>query len=407
MDPKQRDFHTAVLENDMTAFSSGRGGGKTYAGAMELIRHGLSLMPGATGIIGAPTYKDLRDPVQKTLLELLPEEAIVNFNRTENVMELRTGTQWLFRSADNPASYRGPNADYGWGDELSYWPYEAILTFLATLRGTGKIPREQVRSWYTLTPKGDMRVREMFEKPRATIIYGSSMDNTHLTEQFIQMLKQRYTGQFWQQEGLGQWVKMEGVIYPMIEDLPHQVERPITEMARFLAGVDWGYEHPWVFVAAGQDEAGRYHNFEEIHRSHLTVDAQIDLVLDLSRRYAFERVYCPDDRPENIQSYINAGIPAITYKREVITGIQHVASALALDEHGKPGMTFSAAVPKTYTECKQYQWRKRPDGAPGKEEPLKVNDDGPDAIRAYVHGEKQQDAGSQEIVLLGDWGDSD
>jgi len=412
MEPKQRDFHKAVLEHDTTGFASGRGGGKTYAGAMELIRHGLSLMPGATGIIGAPTYKDLRDPVQKTILEHLPSEAIVNFNKSDNVMELKNGTQWLFRSADNPASYRGPNADYGWGDELSYWPYEAIMTFLATLRGTGKVDRSQVRAWFTMTPKGDMRIKQLFERDGATLIYGSSMDNTKLTDQFLAMLKSSYTGKFYEQEVLGQWVKMEGLVYDMIEDSTHQLERPVSEMVRFCAGVDWGYEHPWVLVIAGQDEAGRWHFFEEVHQSHLNKDQQIDLVLDLMRRYALERVYCPDDDPEGIEMYIAAGIPATRYVRtqgkhsNVIPGIQAVASMLALTD-GRAGCTFSAAVPKTYSELKQYQWRKRPEGTPGKEEPLKVNDHGPDAVRALLHGEKQQDPGSQEIFLIGDWGDLD
>jgi len=406
MDPKQRAFHKAVLENQLTGFRSGVGGGKTYAGAMETIRHALQLMPGSKGCVVAPTYPMLRDTTEATLLELLPDEAIKDFNRSENHLTLQTGTEIWFRSAEHPDRLRGFNLDWGWGDEVSLWKAEAFDVFLGRLRGSGAVDRDKVRAWFTFTPKGFGKLKAEFEKDGRSCIQASSMDNTHLTDQFIAMLRSSYTDQFYAQEVLGEWVKFEGLVYADIEDETHQLERPVSEMVRFCAGVDWGYEHPWVLVIAGQDEAGRWHFFEEVHQSHLTTDAQIDLVLDLMRRYSLERVYCPDDRPEGIESFKQAGVPAVSYKREVINGIQAVAAKLALTD-GRAGCTFSAAVPKTYSECKQYQWRKRPEGTPGKEEPLKVNDHGPDAVRALLHGEKQQDPGSQEIFLIGDWGDLD
>ena len=95
-------------------------------------------------------------------------------------------------------------------------------------------------------------------------------------------------------------------------------------------------------------------------------------------------------------------MPVTTYKRDVIEGIPFVASALSVRDDGKPGFTFSPSCPVTYAECKQYQWKPTKEGTEQKrEQPLKVNDDGPDMLRALLHG-RQQSKG--EAFGISVWG---
>jgi phage terminase large subunit len=413
---KQKAFHDLLLTKYVTGFKGGVASGKTYAGAMEAIRHALYLMPGSKGGILAPTNKILTKYTQATFLELLPPELVTSFNQTNQIMTIRTGkpkphdiTTIHFGSAEDPKSIPGGNWDWGWGDEVSFWRKVAYRFFVARMRGSRDEYREQARAWLTFTPKGSGWLRDSLEKSDTTYVSATSHDNPHLTERYLNMLTEDYGGtdtQFYKQEMLGEWVKFEGLIYAMIEDGTHYLERPLQEMVRFAAGVDWGYEHPWVFVVAGQDEAGRWHIFEELYQTHLTTDGQIEAVLDLMRRYSLEAVYCPDDRPENIEAYGNAGIPAVSYKRDVVQGVPCVAQAMAVGPDGKAKCTFSASAPRTYAECKSYQWKTRPEGVSGKEEPLKIKDDGPDAVRSLIHGDHQAGGGEDdEIFLLGNWGD--
>ena len=402
---KQREFHDKVRGSRWAGFFGGAGSGKTTAGAMEAV-YQVVKYPGPPLLIVAPTYVMLKRVTERKFLEVLPREIIKLHNKSDHHIELVNGTLIDFASTQNPESLYGSTVGRIWIDEGPLIPDVAFRILVGRMR---EGPDETQHGWITGTPKGLNWAYTEFhsgKSDRDAICDICSADNPFVGESFLADQRGSLSGAFLEQEYYGRFVKFEGLIYTEIEDATHLIERPVSEMIRFCAGVDWGYEHPWVFVVAGQDEAGRWHFFDEIHQSHLTTDAQIDLVLDLMRRYSLERVYCPDDRPEGIESYKQAGIPAVSYERKVINGIQVVASALAIRD-GKPGCTFSAAVPTTYSEMKQYQWRKLPEDKPGKEEPLKVRDDGPDAVRAILHGEKQQDVGSQEIVLLGDWGDSD
>ena len=400
---KQKEFHHKVRETRWVGFFGGADSGKTTAGAMEAV-YQVVKHPGPPLLIVAPTFPMLRRVTKRKFLQILPRELIKSSNDSQNFMELYNGTPIDFCSTQHPDSLYGSSVGRIWLDEAPLMPQKAFDILKGRLR---EGPEEHQRGWVDGTPKGMNWAYDEFrtDKPNRDCIYDvCSADNPFAGVGVLSDLR-TLTGLFREQEYEGRFVKFEGLVYPMIEDHTHQIERPVIEMVRFIAGEDHGYEHPWVFVVAGQDEAGRYHCFEEIYLSHQTTDARIELVQDLMNRYPLNPVYSPDDRPEVIQAYRDAGIPVVAYKRDVDQGIPVVAATLAVVD-GKAGLTYSAAVPKVYSECKQYQWRKRPDGSPGKEEPLKVADHGPDAVRSFVHGEKQQ-GGTQEIILLGEWGDED
>ena len=402
--PKQREFHDAVLTHYITGFRSGRGGGKTYAGAQEAIRHALVLMPGSKGGIVAPTFRMLHDFAQRAFLDFLPPELIKDFNRSDDKMLITTPegkvSEVYFRSADDPDKVRGGNWDWMWGDEMTLWKFESFQTALGCLRGSGSVPRDQVRGWFTFTPNGPGQVKKAFETEDSICIGATSMDNPNLTERFLAMLRSQYSGPFYDQEVLGLWIKFEGLIYQMLTDATHLVERRVQDMQCFEAAVDWGFDHPWVFGVAGFDGDERGHLFDALHKRGLTLDDQIPLVSDMLKRYPIQTIYCPDDRPDNIKSYQNAGFPVTVVKREVISGIQTVSAALAIREDGRPGFTFSATTQPVYSEMLTYQWKIKPEDKPDKEEPLKVKDDGPDMVRYLLHGRKQAQGSAPGIEIL-------
>src|SRR5690242_19078443 len=109
---KQADFVQDL--HRYAALVGGVGSGKTMAGAAKAEVQELAT-PGL-GLVVAPTFAMQRDATWRTALEVwAPLVAAVY--RAEMRLELRTGAEVLFRSADNPDRLRGPNCRWAWIDE--------------------------------------------------------------------------------------------------------------------------------------------------------------------------------------------------------------------------------------------------------------------------------------------------
>ena len=107
---------------------------------------------------------------------------------------------------------------------------------------------------------------------------------------------------------------------------------------------------------------------------------------------------CDPSEPAYIQEFRAAGLPAIAAKNEIGAGIQAVAQRLQLDEMGRPGLILlrSALVEAdgalldakrptcTEQEFPGYVWPRSADGRAVKEQPVKENDHGMDAVRYIV-----------------------
>ena len=251
--PKQTLFHKAVLEHEVTGFRSGVGGGKSFAGAQEAIRHAFQLMPGSRGGIISPTFRMLKRDTLHTFMEILPGELIKSFNQSDNIMTLVNGTRIDFCSMEHPERNRGPNWDWWWGDEASLWSKHGYDIILGRMRGSRDEYRESARGWVTFTPKRGLWLKSELEKPGCTCIASTSMDNPHLTDRFLGRLKSAYTGAFYRQEVLGEFVKFEGLIWPDLEDETHRLDRQPSEMVGYIAGVDWGFTNPFAIAVLGID----------------------------------------------------------------------------------------------------------------------------------------------------------
>lgn len=80
-------------------------------------------------------------------------------------------------------------------------------------------------------------------------------DNTTLPTEYVQSIKKEYTGVFYKRFILGDWVRAEGVIYPLFADNPSRYEinkEDLPEFEYIIIGVDFGgNKSAHAFVAAG------------------------------------------------------------------------------------------------------------------------------------------------------------
>ncbi|MES2342297.1 MAG: phage terminase large subunit [Pseudomonadota bacterium] len=195
-------------------FVGGRGSGKTWAGAYDLIRRAKR---GRTYLVGSPTYTILSDTTLPTFEALARELGFgvwagMKATPRPNV-RLSTGATVRFRSAEDPDSMRGPNLSGVWLDEASLMERGAYDVCIASLREGGE------QGWLsaTFTPQGlGHWTYDLFgrAKPDTAIFHARTRDNPFAPPGFHDTLALQYGGLRAAQELDGRFVNIEGSEWP-------------------------------------------------------------------------------------------------------------------------------------------------------------------------------------------------
>lgn len=203
----QHEFHRSPAL--WRGFVGGRGSGKTWIGAYDLIRRAK---PGRTYIASNPTYRILEDVVWKTLLATARELSFlrkVNFSSLR--MELGNGAVILGRSGEDPdRTFRGPNLSGVWLDEAGEMSQEAFDVAIACLREGGE------QGWLsaTFTPRGrshwTYKVFGSGQFAQAALFRAHTRENPFLPRDFAAAIQHRYGSLRAAQELAGQFVEIEG-----------------------------------------------------------------------------------------------------------------------------------------------------------------------------------------------------
>jgi len=178
-------------------------------------------------------------------------------------------------------------------------------------------------------------------------------------------------------EVMGVWVAKEGVVYPMFKEDKHLIDAmPYKDgVVRYIAGVDWGYEHYGSIVVLAKMSSGKYILVEEIAEQHKDFDFWKNKCKELHKTYNIQRFYCDSARPEYVGGLQRAKLPAINADKSVIEGITEVSTLLS-----EGNLLFIRdKFNKGKEEFYQYVWK---GGA--SEEPIKLYDDVLDSIRYAI-----------------------
>ena len=179
-------------------FVGGRGAGKSYIGALDLI---LRAQPGRLYMAAAPTYPLMRDATLRTFLDQARALGVLReVRRGDMTAILANGAEVLFRSADDPdATMRGPNLSGVWLDEASIMDRAAFDLSIAALRQGG------AQGWLsaTFTPRGKAHwTYEVFGagRPDTALFHARTADNPFNPPSFASTLRRQYTSAFAEQE---------------------------------------------------------------------------------------------------------------------------------------------------------------------------------------------------------------
>ena len=189
-----RSFHNDRLNYFIRAIVTGYGGGKTYAGCMELL-YCSTLNKGIPNLYIEPTYQMIKDILEPTLVKILDESQIpYERNRSEHNFKfpLWNGHIWL-RSGDKPEKLKGINAGVIGIDEPFIQDEEIFKIAVSRVRH----PNAKVKGVFlTGTPEQLNWGYELLIENRQdnTQIYrGSTYDNVkYLGESYIEHLHTHY-----------------------------------------------------------------------------------------------------------------------------------------------------------------------------------------------------------------------
>lgn len=203
----------------------------------------------------------------------------------------------------------------------------------------------------------------------------------------------------------GIWAAAEGVIFDGFDEAVHVVDRfDIPEhWARWWA-IDFGYTNPFVCQWWAQDGDGRLYLYREIYMTGRLVEDHarqiLSLVTDESGAWVEPHpvgIVCDHDAEGRATLQKHLGLPTTPANKKVIEGLQATQARFRVPGDGRPRLVIlrdslvekdpdlvEAAKPTcTVQEIGGYVWAVKPGGAL-KEEPLKENDHGCDAMRYMV-----------------------
>ena len=208
-------------------------------------------------------------------------------------------------------------------------------------------------------------------------------DNTFLSERYRQNMKETTpSGMFYDRNINGLWVMGEGAIYKDFDINVHYISREELKkvnFVRFIAGVDWGYEHFGAIVLLGVDDTGTYYLIKEIAKQFEEIDFWLENALAIKRQYGDIPFYCDSARPEYVKKFKKNGLRARNANKSVLSGIERVAQL-----YKQKKLRIVDDVVRFKEEIYMYVWN----GTTG--EPVKQFDDVMDAIRYAIYTDENK-----------------
>ncbi|MCK9929446.1 phage terminase large subunit [Frankia sp. Mgl5] len=414
--------------------SGAAGTGKSVPCLMKL--HLVSLAkPGARCLIvrktlaslGASTLVSFRERVAKEAIDAQLLKWFGGSSQEAPGYRYQNGAVINVGGLDQPTRLLSTEYDIVFVDEAIEVTVDDVETILSRLRN-GKLSYQQlIMATNPDGPTHHLKARE--RDGRLKILYSKHEDNPLLYQDgewtktgrgYLDRLE-NLSGARYHRLRWGRWVASEGMIYEAWDPGVHVIDPfPIPDTWTRWWSVDFGYTNPMVIQCWAEDGDGRLYLYRELYLTKRTVEENgreiLAEVADLNPetgRWAWREprpraVICDHDAEGRVVLSTTVGLGTIPAKKGVADGIQAVQKRLKPAGDGRPRLFImrnavirrdqelaDARLPTcTEEEFPQYIWRKPGATAASqapKEEPLKENDHGMDALR-YLCNEREMGA---------------
>jgi len=384
-------------------YGGSAGGGKSRAAAEKI--HGFMLKyPHSTGIALRKAREFASKSVVYALKTAIGDDPSVRYNAADLVFHYANGSRIFIAGMKDEGqrqalrSINGDGAaDMIWGEEANALTEDDHNELLGRLRGNAASWRQIL---YTTNPDSPLHwiKTRLIDGGEASVHYSAAKDNPYLPHEYLATLAS-ITGVLGMRLREGMWVQAEGVVYDTWSDALHMIDRMPDgwQQWRKLRVIDFGYVNAFVCQWWAIDGDGRAYRYREIYMTKRTVTEHAAKINLLSQGESYEATVCDHDA-EDRATLRQCGISSVPAIKDVSRGIQAVQARLARGHDDRPrlfllrnalverdGSLSEAHKPaSTEQELPGYVWQTTTDGRPDKEEPLKLNDHGVDALRYAV-----------------------
>ena len=236
--------------------------GKTVAMILSFLLWSLTCFQGRDFIMAGVTSGALARNVLSPMLSMLETLGIpYEWKRGEGKVIIGRNSYYLFGADKDNAQdkLQGMTAAGAYADEAALFPRSFVDQMI------GRCSVEGSRIFLNCNPNGAYHFLKTDFIDRADEIgmyrlHFTMDDNLTLSPAIRKSYARSFSGVFYRQYILGEWVSAEGAVYPMWDDMENtfdesergEEEQPFLDMRRFCA-VDYGTVNPCVFLDVRDD----------------------------------------------------------------------------------------------------------------------------------------------------------
>ncbi|WP_027309416.1 PBSX family phage terminase large subunit, partial [Caloramator sp. ALD01] len=247
---KQKEFIKNANKKLNIAVGSIRTG-KTVVAAIAFILHVLKFKESQNFVIVGKT----RDTAKRNVVDVIQKyfgESSINYTVARDEIKLFGHKIYVLGANDEKAEtrFRGMTLAGGMLDEVTTYPRSVFEQILA------RTSIEGAKIYATTNPDSPYHwlytdyIQRADEKDYYVMKFYLD-DNPFLPKEYIEFIKNTYTGLFYKRFILGEWVAADGIIYDMFDEKLHVVEEIPNIFDKYIVGIDFGMGNPTVFLLIG------------------------------------------------------------------------------------------------------------------------------------------------------------
>lgn len=379
------------------------GGGKSRLAAEKI--HGYCLKyPGATALI----MRKAREWAGRSIVPFYNQTVVgsdprVRYNKSEGAFHYANGSTVYSggmlddKQRESVRSIGGAGGlDIAWFEEANAFSRQDFEEIIGRIRHTAADWQQII---LTTNPDAPTHwiYRDLIQGGAASVYYSGAKDNPYNAPAYLANLD-KLTGVLAQRLVYGKWVQAEGAVYDEYDPALHVIDAAkCPAFVRHIRVVDFGYTNPFVCQWWGLDADGRMYLYRELYVTRQLVEDLAARILTLTADTYIEGTVADHDA-EDRATLARHGVITTPAQKNVSPGIQAVQARLKVQPDGKPRLFIvrgalveldplleAAKKPvSTQDEVAGYAWTRTQDGKPNKEQPIKLDDHGMDAMRYAV-----------------------
>lgn len=379
--PKYRDKDGIICDGSIRS-------GKTVSMADGFVLWSMATFDRQTFALCGKTIESLRRNVVTLMPQWLEGIFTITERRSENKLTISLGeksnTYYLFGGKDESsyALIQGITLAGVLFDEVALMPRSFVEQAMARCSVDGS------KFWFNCNPEspGHWFYTDWVKKAEERNVmhlHFTMQDNPGISEKTKARYEKMYAGVFYRRYILGEWVKAEGLVYPMFNREAHVIDKisPISARHRYYVSVDYGTVNPFAAGLYDYNPAERKATMlQELYfkggsNNRVDNEAYYTMLCNLIGDYPIEYIIIDPSASSMIETIQKYGKYAVVRAdNDVLNGIQDVTKFL-----NAGALYFHKSCKNTFEEFETYSWDEdKPEDAV-----IKENDHSMDQLRYF------------------------